>query len=293
MVSKNSDQNQSLGEIYSGKGNDSLLSEAPNEAKKRKKLNTKILRKWKFQSKGERLQMLTCYDYQTAQLLEEIGTDLLLVGDSLANVVLGYETTIPVGLDEMLIFAKAVKRGAKNSFVIFDMPFGTYSSFSKGLENASIAFKESGVEAIKLEGASEFKLKLIRRLTEIGIPVMGHIGVTPQSVHEQGGYYIQGKSEEEAENLLKASKDLEEAGVFSLVLECVEESVAKKITKLVSVPTIGIGSGLGVDGEVLVINDLLKLGKNSPPKFCTPIIDLYQTKKECLTRYLKERRELP
>lgn len=145
------------------------------------------------------LQMLTCYDFQTAQLLDETDIDLLLVGDSLGNVILGYETTVEVSLEEMIVFSSAVKRGAKNKFVVADLPFGTYSTFESGIENANKLFQRSKAEAIKLEGASEHHLKLIKRLTETGVPVMGHIGLTPQSVHELGGYYIHGKDEDSKE----------------------------------------------------------------------------------------------
>lgn len=241
-------------------------------------------------SKKKNLQMLTCYDYQTAHLLNETDLDMILVGDSVGNVILGYETTVEVTLEEMIIFGKAVKRGAPDKFLILDLPFGTYSTISQGIHCATKLFKETRAEAIKLEGAFPYQLKLIERLTQTGIPVMGHIGLTPQSVHQLGGYYTHGKTENSAERLLNEAKSLEAAGVFSLVLEMVEENLATKITEGISIPTIGIGSGKNTDGQVLVINDLLKLGPKTPPKFCKPIADLYQKKRELINSYLKEQR---
>ncbi len=251
------------------------------------KLNTRQIRSFKKEKTNRTLSMLTCYDFQTAQLLNETSLDLILVGDSLGNVILGYENTIEVTVDTMALFSKAVKRGASNKFVIADLPFGSYASMELGLANSIKLFQQSGVEALKLEGAFPYQLELIKRLTQIGIPVMGHIGLTPQSVHEQGGYFTHGKDISEQEKLMKEAFALEEAGCFSIVLECVEEKLATKITQQLKIPTIGIGSGTNTDGQVLVINDLLHLGKNDPPKFCKPIANLYETKKQLLSEYLK------
>ena len=257
-------------------------------SKKDSKLNTRMIRNTKKAINSKTLQMLTCYDYQTAQMLNETSIDLILVGDSVGNVVLGYETTIPVDISTMTLFSSAVKRGAPNKFVIADLPFGSYASMEIGLKNSIELFQKSGVEALKLEGAFPFQLELIERLTQIGIPVMGHIGLTPQSVHEQGGYYTHGKDEHSQAKLLKEAKALEDAGCFCLVLECVEESQAEKITKELKIPTIGIGSGRNTDGQVLVINDLLHMGKNEPPKFCKPVFNLFEKKKELIEQYLKQ-----
>lgn len=251
-----------------------------------KKLNVRDIRK----AKQGKLQVLTCYDFQTAQLLNETDLDMILVGDSVGNVILGYETTVEVSLTEMEIFGAAVKRGAPGKFVIVDMPFGSYSTVAQGVHSATKLFQKTKAEAVKLEGAFPYQLKLIQRLTETGIPVMGHIGLTPQSVHQQGGYFTHGKTEDSAARLMREAKALEAAGVFSLVLECVEASLATKITKELSIPTIGIGSGKETDGQVLVINDLLQLGQRTPPKFCPPIANLYQTKKELIEKYLKDQR---
>jgi 3-methyl-2-oxobutanoate hydroxymethyltransferase len=249
-----------------------------------KKLNLRDIRK----AKGGNLQVLTCYDFQTAQLLNQTELDMILVGDSVGNVMLGYETTVEVTLEEMEIFSKAVRRGAPDKFLIVDMPFGAYSTISQGIHAATRLFKNTKAEAIKLEGAFPYQLKLIERLTQTGIPVMGHIGLTPQSVHQLGGYYTHGKTESSAERLMKEAKALEAAGAFSIVLECVEEKLATEITQSLTVPTIGIGSGRKTDGQVLVINDLLKLGDRTPPKFCVPIADLFKLKKDLIERYLKD-----
>ncbi len=255
--------------------------------KNNSKLNTRQIRSYKKSTNERDLQMLTCYDYQTAQLLDETTLDLILIGDSLGNVVLGYDYTIEVSVETMILFSKAVKKGAPHKFVIADLPFGSYASMELGLANAIRLFQQSGVEALKLEGAYPYELQLIERLTQIGIPVMGHIGLTPQSVHEQGGYFIHGKDERSQEKLIKEALNLEAAGCFSIVLEFVEENLAKKITENLKIPTIGIGSGAHTDGQVLVINDLLHLGKNDPPKFCKPIANLYETKKQLINEYLK------
>ena len=253
-----------------------------------KRFNTKILKQYK-KRENPPLQMLTCYDYQTAQLLNETSLDLILVGDSLGNVILGYETTIKVSLEEMIIFSQAVRRGAPEKFIVCDLPFGCYTSVMTGLRHSVRLFQESGVEALKLEGAFPHHLKLIRRLVESGIPVMGHIGVTPQSVHQQGGYYVQGNDEKSAKNLLIQARSLEKAGVFSVVLECVNSTLAERITEKLSIPTIGIGSGTKTDGQVLVINDLLGLGRDDPPGFCSPMADFYKLKKETIENYLKRK----
>lgn len=252
-----------------------------------KKLDTRKIRGMKKKAAKKGLQVLTCYDFQTAQLLNETSLDMILVGDSVGNVVLGYDYTVQVELDTMILFSKAVKKGADQKFVIADLPFGTYASMESGLQNAIKLFQQSGVEALKLEGAYPFECELIERLTQIGIPVMGHIGLTPQSVHEQGGYYTHGKDKASQSRLMKEALALEEAGCFAIVLEFVEENAAKAITEKLKIPTIGIGSGKDTDGQVLVINDLLHLGKKDPPKFCKPVGNVYEFKKKLIDEYLK------
>lgn len=253
-----------------------------------KKLTTRDLRPYKKSHSKKSLSMLTCYDYQTACMLNETELDLILVGDSLGNVVLGYETTIEVTLNDMITFSAAVKRGAKDKFVVVDMPFGTYSTLETAVKNAIVLFQKSKAEALKIEGASQTHLDIIETLTNNGIPVVGHIGLTPQSVHEQGGYYTHGKDEISASKILKQAKDLQDAGAFMIVLECVKPELAQVITDELSIPTIGIGSGINTDGQVLVINDLLKLGPKTPPKFCIPISNLYSLKKDLINKYLHE-----
>jgi 3-methyl-2-oxobutanoate hydroxymethyltransferase len=252
-----------------------------------KKLNLRDIRK----AKGGNLQMLTCYDFQTATLMNQLELDMLLVGDSVGNVMLGYETTVEVTLEEMEVFSKAVRRGAPDKFLVVDMPFGSYSTIAQGIHCGTKLFKNTKAEALKLEGAFPYQLKLIERLTQTGIPVMGHIGLTPQSVHQLGGYYTHGKNETDAERLMKEALALQAAGCFSIVLEMVEETVATEISRTLKIPTIGIGAGKNTDGQVLVINDLLKLGPKTPPKFCIPVADLYETKKQLLTQYLIDQRK--
>ncbi|MGH2557173.1 MAG: 3-methyl-2-oxobutanoate hydroxymethyltransferase [Actinomycetota bacterium] len=225
-----------------------------------------------FKERGERFVMLTAYDFPTARILDEAGIPVILVGDSLANNILGYETTLPVTMEEMLHHTRAVARGARNALIVGDMPFLSYqTSLEDGIRNAGRFLKESGAHAVKLEGAM---LDLSAALVDRGIPVMGHIGLTPQSVHAIGGYRVQGKSEEDAGRLLDEAQALDKSGIFSLVLEGIPAGLAAQITDSVSVPTIGIGAGPGCDGQVLVINDLLGLGFGSYPKFVKPYADL-------------------
>jgi 3-methyl-2-oxobutanoate hydroxymethyltransferase len=252
-----------------------------------KKLNVRDIKKLKQKN----IQVLTCYDFQTASMLNQTDLDMILVGDSLGNVILGYDTTVEVSLLEMEIFGKAVRRGAPDKFLILDLPFGSYSTVHQGLHSATKLFQSTKCEAIKLEGAFPYQLKLIERLTQTGIPVMGHIGLTPQSVHQLGGYFTHGKNESDAERLMKEALALQNAGCFSIVLEMVEESAATQISRELKIPTIGIGSGHKTDGQVLVINDLLKLGPKAPPKFCNPIADLYEMKKVLIEKYLKDQRQ--
>lgn len=218
-----------------------------------------------FKARGERFTMLTAYDYPTAQILDEAGVHVILVGDSLAQVVLGYDTTIPVTVDEMIHHARAVARGARNALIVGDMPFGSYgASVEQGVTNAIRFMKEGNAHAVKFEGP---QMELCERLSAIGVPVMAHLGLTPQSVHLFGGYKVQGRSEEQAQNILRWAKELEEAGAFALVLECVPTDLATKITQALSIPTIGIGAGPNCDAQVLVIHDLLGLTPGKAPKF--------------------------
>ncbi|WCN36676.1 3-methyl-2-oxobutanoate hydroxymethyltransferase [Aneurinibacillus uraniidurans] len=216
---------------------------------------------------GEKIVMLTAYDYPSAKIAEEAGVDMILVGDSLGMVVLGYDSTIPVTLDDMIHHTKAVTRGASRAFVVTDLPFLTYhGTIEETLRNAGRIMQEGLAKAVKIEGGAELA-PLIRRCTQAGIPVVGHIGLTPQSVHQLGGYKVQGKTPEAAQKLLDDAKALEEAGVFALVMECVPEQLATLISKQLSIPTIGIGAGVGCDGQVLVYHDILGYGGGHVPKF--------------------------
>ena len=218
-------------------------------------------------SNSKKIVCLTAYDYPTARLLDEAGVDVILVGDSLAMVVLGYDSTLPVTLDEMLHHARAVRRGTKRALVVADMPFGSYhSDTAESLRNAVRFVKEAGVEAVKVEGG-ERRLELIARLTEAEIPVMGHIGLTPQSVNALGGYRVQGKTTDGAEQLLRDARAVEAAGAFAVVLEAVPRELAAQITRELRIPTIGIGAGPDCDGQILVVHDLLGLTFNQTPKF--------------------------
>jgi 3-methyl-2-oxobutanoate hydroxymethyltransferase len=223
---------------------------------------------WKRE--GRPFPMLTAYDFPTAQILDEAGIPVLLVGDSVGNNVLGYDTTLPVTMEEMLHHTRAVVRGARHALIVGDMPFLSYQpSLEEGVRNSGL-FIKAGTHAVKVEGV---QVELTHRLTDLGIPVMGHIGLTPQFVHALGGYRVQGRTEEAALRLQQQAAELEKAGVFALVLEAMPSDVGKAITDSVSIPTIGIGAGPHCDGQVLVINDLLGLNER-PPKFVKPYANL-------------------
>jgi 3-methyl-2-oxobutanoate hydroxymethyltransferase len=223
-----------------------------------------------IQEKKRRRELITCltaYDYATSRLVDEAGIDMILVGDSLAQVVLGYDSTLPVTLEEMLHHTRAVRRGVKSALIIADMPFGTYHGDDKQAVHNAVRFvKDGGAEAVKIEGG-EKRADLVRRMLDCEIPVMGHIGLTPQSLHKMGGYKVQGKDLAGIEQLMKDAVALDRAGVFSIVLEGVPREVAAMITEEVSAPTIGIGAGPDCDGQVLVFHDLLNLSFAPPAKF--------------------------
>ncbi len=227
-----------------------------------------------FKERGERFAMLTCYDALSARLLDEAGIPLLLVGDTLAMVVLGHDSTLPVTVDEMLHHTKAVRRGAKEAFVVGDLPFMSYQgSVEEGIRNAGRFLKEAGANCVKLEGGGRV-LELVSRLTEAGIPVMGHLGLTPQSVNQFGGYRVQGRGEEAAHQIVKDAKSLQAAGAFALVLEAVPSDVAKEVTRSIDIPTIGIGAGPHTDGQVLVFHDFLGITPWKLPRFAKRYADL-------------------
>jgi 3-methyl-2-oxobutanoate hydroxymethyltransferase len=236
---------------------------------------------------GHKIAMLTAYDYPSAKLAEEAGVDMILVGDSLGNVVLGYDTTVPVTLEDMIYHTRAVARGATGTMIVTDMPFATYRlGASETLRNAARLMREGGAHAVKMEGGADLAEE-INRLTAAGIPVVGHLGLTPQSVHQIGGYRVQGKQQEEAEKLLADAKALEQAGVFAIVLELVTEPIAAAITQSVSVPTIGIGAGRGCDGQVLVYHDLLRYGSGIRDKrFVKTYADIGSVIRQAISDYV-------
>jgi 3-methyl-2-oxobutanoate hydroxymethyltransferase len=238
------------------------------------------------------ITVVTAYDYPSAKLAEEAGIDAILVGDSLGNVVLGYDSTIPVTLDDMVHHTKAVTRGAANTFVITDMPFLTYhGSLDHTLRAAARIMQEGLAKAVKLEGGAEIA-ETVAALTRAGVPVMGHIGLTPQSVHQIGGYKVQGKNSEQAQKLLADAKALEQAGAFSVVLELVTEELADWITRQLSIPTIGIGSGASCDGQVLVFHDLLQYESGGvPKKFVKAYANVGETIRSGIAQYVKEVKE--
>jgi 3-methyl-2-oxobutanoate hydroxymethyltransferase len=231
---------------------------------------------------------ITAYDYASARLVDEAGIDVLLVGDSLAQVMLGYESTLPVTMEEMLHHTRAVKRGVKRSLLVADMPFSSYHITCKeALMNAARFIKEAGAEAVKIEGGAK-RYEVIRKIVEAEIPVMGHIGLTPQSVHVMGGYKVQGKTLGAVEQLLKDAVALDEAGVFAMVLEGIPREVAAMITREVSVPTIGIGAGPDCDGQILVYHDILGLTFNPPAKFVRHYADAGALIRQALSSYKQD-----
>ena len=242
----------------------------------------------KMKTAGERIGMLTCYDATFAALLDAAGVEVLLVGDSLGNVIQGEKTTLPVTLDHVIYHLRAVGRRASRAHLVADMPFGTYqASEDEAVKNACRLAAEGGAEAVKLEGGEDFA-GVIRKIVRAGIPVMGHIGLTPQSVHRMGGYVIQGRDEEKAERLYQDALALEAAGCYSLVLEGIPMELAARITSALSIPTIGIGAGPSCDGQVLVIYDMLGMDPGFSPKFVKRYANLHQVIGEAVGRYLAE-----
>jgi 3-methyl-2-oxobutanoate hydroxymethyltransferase len=233
----------------------------------------------------KKITCLTAYDYPTARLMDEAGVDVVLVGDSVAMVVLGYESTLPLTMEESLHHTKAVRRGVQRALVVADMPFGTYQGdVNEALKNAVRFVKEAGAEAVKVEGG-ERRLEVIARLTEAEIPVMGHVGLTPQSVNAMGGYRVQGKTAGGAEQLLRDARAVEAAGAFAIVLEGIPRELAAEITKSVRIPTIGIGAGPDCDGQILVLHDLLGLTFQEPPKFARRYANVGEVIKQAVREY--------
>ena len=254
--------------------------------KQYKRITTKSLVEMK--ANGEKISMLTAYDYTMAKIVDGAGIDVILVGDSASNVMAGHETTLPITLDEMIYHASSVVRAVERSLVVVDLPFGSYQSDPKeALRSAIRIMKESGGHSIKVEGGKEIK-ESIKRILNAGIPVMGHLGLTPQSIYKFGTYTVRAKEEEEAEKLLEEALMLEKLGCFALVLEKVPAALAEKVAKSISIPVIGIGAGNGVDGQVLVLHDMIGMTHEFNPRFLRRYMNLYEDMTKAIGQYVDD-----
>lgn len=251
-----------------------------------KKVTTHVVSDMK--QRGEKISMITAYDYSMGTIVDTAGIDVILVGDSAANVMAGYETTLPITLDQMIYHAASVVRAVKRALVVVDLPFGTYQGNShEALASAIRVMKETEADAIKLEGGEEV-IESIRRILTAGIPVMGHLGLTPQSIHKFGTYTVRAKEEAEAQKLINDAKLLEEAGCFALVLEKIPADLATKVAKEISIPVIGIGAGGGVDGQVLVLHDMLGINNGFSPRFLRRYLNLFTEMTGAVGRYIDD-----
>ena len=256
------------------------------EKKEPRKVTTHTLQEMNLA--GEKIAMLTSYDFSMARAIDDAGIDVILVGDSASNVMAGHETTLPITLDQMIYHAASVIRAVKRALVVVDLPFGTYQGNSKEALNSAIKImKESGAHAVKLEGGIEVE-DSVKRILSAGIPVMGHLGLTPQSIYKFGTYTVRAKEDAEAKKLLEDAEILEKAGCFSIVLEKIPASLAGEVTKRVSIPTIGIGAGNQVDGQVLVIHDMLGLTNEFSPRFLRRYANMYVEMKDAVTHYISD-----
>ena len=246
------------------------------------------LRLKEMKDRGEKIAMLTSYDYSMAKIVDAAGVDVILVGDSAANVMAGYETTVPITLDAMIYHARSVVRAVERALVVVDLPFGTYQGNSKmALDSAIRIMKETEADAVKLEGGEEI-LESVNRILSAGIPVMGHLGLTPQSIHKFGTYTVRAREEAEAEKLVRDARLLEESGCFAVVLEKIPAVLAERVSKVLSIPTIGIGAGGGTDGQVLVIHDMLGINKGFSPRFLRRYADLHTVMIDAVGRYVAD-----
>ncbi len=251
-----------------------------------KRITTHILQEMK--GRGEKISMLTAYDYSMARMVDAAGMDVILVGDSASNVMAGHETTLPITLDQMIYHASSVVRGVKRALVVVDLPFGSYQgNSSEALRSAIRIMKESGAHAVKLEGGSEIKDSVVRILSA-GVPVMGHLGLTPQSIYKFGTYAVRAREEAEAQKLMDDAKLLEELGCFAVVLEKIPAKLAKRVAEEVSIPMIGIGAGPHVDGQVLVVHDMLGINKEFSPKFLRRYADLNTIIQDAIGSYIRD-----
>ena len=246
------------------------------------------LRLKEMKDRGEKIAMLTSYDYSMAKIVDAAGVDVILVGDSAANVMAGYETTVPITLDAMIYHARSVVRAVERALVVGDLPFGTYLGNSKMARDSAIRFmKETEADAVKLEGGEEI-LESVERILTAGIPIMGHLGLTPQSIHKFGTYTVRAREEAETEKLVRDARLLEEAGCFAVVLEKIPAVLAERVSKELSIPTIGIGAGGGTDGQVLVIHDMLGINKGFSPRFLRRYADLHTVMTDAVGRYVAD-----
>jgi 3-methyl-2-oxobutanoate hydroxymethyltransferase len=251
-----------------------------------KKMTTHQLQEMK--TRGEKISMLTAYDYSYAKIVDDAGIDVILVGDSASNVMAGHDSTLPITLEQMIYHAQSVIRAVTRSFVVVDLPFGSYQGNStEALRSAIRIMKESGAHSVKLEGGSEV-IESVKRILSAGIPVMGHLGLTPQSIYKFGTYTVRAKEEEEANKLIEDAKLLEEAGCFALVLEKIPASLAKKVAETLTIPVIGIGAGSDVDGQVLVLHDMLGVTKEFSPRFLRRYLNLYEEMKGAVGQYIAD-----
>lgn len=251
-----------------------------------KKITTHVLQEMK--ERGEKIAMLTSYDFSMAKIVDEAGIDIILVGDSASNVMAGHETTLPITLDQMIYHASSVVRGISRALVVVDLPFGSYQGNSKeALASTVRIMKESGAHAVKLEGGEEI-IESVKRILTAGVPVMGHLGLTPQSIYKFGTYQVRAKEELEAEKLIKDSKLLEEAGCFALVLEKIPSALAKKVAESLTIPVIGIGAGMNVDGQVLVVHDMLGINTEFKPRFLRKYADLHSIMNQAVGQYISD-----
>ncbi len=242
----------------------------------------------KMKHDGEKIAMLTAYDYTMAKIVDGAGIDIILVGDSAANVMAGHSTTLPITLDQMIYHASSVVRGTERAFVVVDMPFGTCSGDEQiALAAAIRIMKETGADGVKIEGGEEL-LPSIKKIIAAGIPVMGHLGLTPQSIHQLGGYGLRAKEEAEAQKLLRDAELLAEAGCFGLVMEKIPAALAAEVTRRIAIPTIGIGAGSDCDGQVLVVHDMLGINKGFKPKFLRQYADLHTAMTEAIGHYVED-----
>ena len=251
-----------------------------------KKVTTHQLKEMK--TRGEKISMLTAYDYSFAKILDDAGIDVILVGDSASNVMAGHDSTLPNTLDHMIYHAQSVIRAVDRALVVVDLPFGSYqANSSEALRSAIRIMKESGAHSVKLEGGEEV-IESAKRILSAGIPVMGHLGLMPQSIYKFGTYTVRAKQKEEAEKLIADAKLLEEAGCFAIVLEKIPAKLATQVAQSIAIPVIGIGAGSGVDGQVLVIHDLLGITKEFSPRFLRRYLNLYQDMKDAVSNYIKD-----